>query len=247
MEQTPVAIDTELAGLWRKLGSLDSQVAFFKKETAKGSTYYQAALDKALAAQAAVVAAIQPLAAEYSSRRWSRFFLVTNGNGHVHSSRNCQTCFPTTQYAWLPELSGATEQAAVAEYGESMCTVCFPSAPAMVKAQGPSRTAQAKAAAQAERAAKRAALAAKLVAKTLATPFRNHYGDRVETVAAAWKAVVDAAEVTVCGLYGDRINPAALAGYQADFQVAAEALAAKLGSTVADIQAQAVAKAKRRK
>lgn len=60
---------------------------------------------------------------------WSRFFLVTNTNGHIHSSMNCSTCFPSTQFAWLPTLSGLTEADAVADQGEILCSVCFPSAP----------------------------------------------------------------------------------------------------------------------
>jgi hypothetical protein len=60
---------------------------------------------------------------------WSRFFLVTNTNGHIHRSMSCSTCFYSTQFSWLTELSGLTEAEAVAEYGEILCTVCFPSAP----------------------------------------------------------------------------------------------------------------------
>lgn len=60
---------------------------------------------------------------------WSRFFLVQASNGHIHSSMNCSTCYPTTQFGWLPEVSGQTEAEAVANYGAILCTVCFPSAP----------------------------------------------------------------------------------------------------------------------
>lgn len=60
---------------------------------------------------------------------WSRFFLVTSSAGHVHSSTHCSTCRPTTTYGWLPELSGKSEETAVAELGPTLCSVCFPSAP----------------------------------------------------------------------------------------------------------------------
>jgi hypothetical protein len=60
---------------------------------------------------------------------WSRFWLVTNNGGHIHSSMHCSTCRPTTEFAWLPEVSGKTEAEAVAEHGAILCTVCFPSAP----------------------------------------------------------------------------------------------------------------------
>ncbi len=71
-----------------------------------------------------------PYAEEYSRRRWSRFFLVTSSIGHVHSSMRCSTTYMSTEWAWLPELSGKSESEAVKQHGEKMCTVCFPSAPA---------------------------------------------------------------------------------------------------------------------
>lgn len=60
---------------------------------------------------------------------WSRFFLVENTNGHIHSSMHCSTCRPTTQFSWLPSVSDKTEKEAVKEFGPMLCTVCFPSAP----------------------------------------------------------------------------------------------------------------------
>lgn len=62
--------------------------------------------------------------------RWSRFYLVTSSAGHIHSSMDCSTCRPTTEFAWLPTVSGLTEVEAVAEHGPTLCSVCFPSAPA---------------------------------------------------------------------------------------------------------------------
>lgn len=60
---------------------------------------------------------------------WSRFFIVNNAGGHIHSSMNCSTCYPTTQFGWLPQLSGQTEKEAVDEHGGILCSICFPSAP----------------------------------------------------------------------------------------------------------------------
>lgn len=71
-----------------------------------------------------------PLDAEWDRRGgWSRFFLVQNNNGHIHSSMNCSTCYARTEYGWLTELSGLTEADAVEAYGTILCSVCFPSAP----------------------------------------------------------------------------------------------------------------------
>lgn len=58
---------------------------------------------------------------------WTRFFLVPGG--HIHSSRSCHSCYPTTRFSWLPTLSGLTEADAVAEHGTILCSHCFPSAP----------------------------------------------------------------------------------------------------------------------
>ena len=48
---------------------------------------------------------------------------------HIHSSTSCHTLRPTTKIGWLPELSGLTESDAVDEWGEILCSHCFPSAP----------------------------------------------------------------------------------------------------------------------
>lgn len=60
---------------------------------------------------------------------WSRFFLVVSSAGHIHSSRSCSSCRPTTRFGWLPQISGKDEAAAVRECGETLCSVCFPNAP----------------------------------------------------------------------------------------------------------------------
>jgi hypothetical protein len=60
---------------------------------------------------------------------WPRFFLVQQPGGHIHSSTGCSTCYPTTRFGWLPELSGQSEAEAVENYGGILCSVCYPSAP----------------------------------------------------------------------------------------------------------------------
>lgn len=98
----------------------------------------------------------------HAEHGWSRFFLVLASNGHVHSTTWCHTTYPTTRWAWLPHLSGLTEAEAVADQGEILCSVCYPSAP-VAWTSGTSKADQAakaeRAAAAAERAAKRAAKA----------------------------------------------------------------------------------------
>lgn len=96
---------------------------------------------------------------------WSRFFLVQNANGHIHSSMSCSSCTFTTQFGWLTDMSGLTEADAVAAHGERLCTVCFPSAPSnWTEGYYERLTAERKAeraAAKADKAAAKAARAAK--------------------------------------------------------------------------------------
>lgn len=104
---------------------------------------------------------IAPLEALYEEHRWSRFFLVCASNGHIHSSMSCHSCYPSTVYTWLPDLSGESEADAVAAEGEILCTFCFPSAPVAWCEGVGRRTAEAKAAAEAVKAARQAAKAEK--------------------------------------------------------------------------------------
>ena len=115
-----------------------------------------AGADAARAVVDAAQAAFQTADEKYEG--WARFFLVTNANGHIHSSMFCSTCHLDTGFAWLPTLSGLTEKDAVAEQGQRLCSVCFPSAPVeWTEGYYQNQKAEAKA----ERAAAKAAKAAK--------------------------------------------------------------------------------------
>jgi hypothetical protein len=74
-------------------------------------------------------ALLNPLNKTFAENGWSRFFLVTNTNGHIHKSMDCSTTRDTTQFAWITSLSGLKEKDAVEQEGEILCTDCFPSAP----------------------------------------------------------------------------------------------------------------------
>tara|TARA_B100001996_G_C18667665_1_gene595461 strand:+ start:2206 stop:3036 length:831 start_codon:yes stop_codon:yes gene_type:complete len=73
--------------------------------------------------------------AEARYEGWSRFFGVAGG--HIHSSMDCSTCNrwtyksgqTQTAFVWLTELSGLTQDDAVAKYGATLCSRCFPEAP----------------------------------------------------------------------------------------------------------------------
>lgn len=86
-------------------------------------------VDKLRVQLAELEAQIEAAAVIYRSAPWPRFFLVTSSDGHIHSSMSCSTCYWTTTYGWLPQLSGLTEADAVAAHGTILCSVCYPTAP----------------------------------------------------------------------------------------------------------------------
>lgn len=74
---------------------------------------------------------ITPIDDEFAARGgWTRFYLVTGRKGgHVHRSLSCSSCGPRTQYVWLTDESGKTEDEIVERAGDGACTYCYPSAP----------------------------------------------------------------------------------------------------------------------
>lgn len=91
-----------------------------------------ATINRAVANLAAINAAASPAEDRFDREQWTRAFLVNNSTGHVHKHMQCSTCFLTTEYSWLPELSGSDENTIVTLAGERACTVCYPTAPAEV-------------------------------------------------------------------------------------------------------------------
>lgn len=228
---TPVEIDTEIARLLplryrfqaqadynnRRLNETWTKIA--RDPSQEGNFDYtlsslQAALEEALGKLVEVDAQIYPLEAKYTG--WNRYSIVTNTNGHVHRSQHCTTCYPTTQYGWIPSLSDCVEADLVAEYGELACTVCFPEAPTYKGfGDGTSAIARYTAAEKAERAAIKAEKAAAKAAKTLNATVRvnrhgeNGFGDRIETVAAAKKWIKDTIDDAI--IYGYNLDARSVA------------------------------------
>ena len=169
-----VKIDTELSQYhgqrWIILDNIDSAVdslEFYQKhyparteEIAK----YEGKIAVLKNELSAVYDEIRKLNAIYNQDPWTRAFLVLASNGHVHSSMDCNTCFPTTRYQWLIQYSNDDEATIVDDAGKDACTICYPSAPAETLNR-PSRIVTAdkiaKAQAKAEREAKKAARIAK--------------------------------------------------------------------------------------
>ena len=177
---TPVEIDTEIAAIMaraakpaRAAAVAAYEVKRIREALAKPHTYYtQDNVDRAFATfkareaeRDAILAETAPYDAEFTRRGgWTRFFLVDNNGGHVHNSMRCTTCYPSTQFSWLPEFSGQDEAGVVELAGESACTVCFPSAPVDVLKRASRIELPERKAARIERERKAAEKAAKAAA-----------------------------------------------------------------------------------
>ncbi len=169
-----VKIDTQLSTLHHKrwnltndLESADDTKKFYEKHyptRLDEITKYEKKIETIKKQIREVSSEIFALDKIYDQDPWTRAFLVINSNGHVHSSRSCSTCFPTTRYLWLVQYSNDDEATIVEDAGQDACTVCYTTAPAEVLNR-PSRIVTAdkiaKAQARAEREAKKAERIAK--------------------------------------------------------------------------------------
>ena len=146
---TPQAIDKELYRIHIAIGNASAKIAArrqsLKRLEERGEGNSVAAvtvlndIQDAIDLQHKLADEAAPYNAEFMRRGcWTRAFLVVNnGTGHVHSTMNCTTCYPTTQYHWLTELSDHDEQDIVDAAGEGACTVCYGSAPVKLRLDRP--------------------------------------------------------------------------------------------------------------
>lgn len=180
---------------------------------------------------------------------WTRAYKVTNTGGHIHRSRGCTTCFDTTQFAIVPQVSGMDEAEIVALAGEAACTVCYPSAPVdtlkqkcMLFTQEEIEAREAKAA---EKASRAAAKAAKAIANPDGTRLKVHsVCGVIETEVSAQRAYVELTVNATSGYY-----PNLALEYGQDAEVILVALAHKRGKDVDELRIEltdkVIAKAKR--
>lgn len=181
----------------------------------------------------------------YAARPWTRAFLVTDG--HVHSSMECSTCFPTTEFSWLTQFSDHNEDEIVEAAGERACTVCYPSAPTLRSFEKASALFTEEEAernkAREQRKAEKAERAAKKAAKALEIDLRpfglTGYIARIETLHAAKAYLTNSFQWNQGGAHPY---------YPADaVQFVAEAVATKVGTTPEIELAAAQKRAKNRK
>ena len=281
---TPAEIDTALAAIYERAATPEHNLAYARERlntilrallsgerthwTEDSRVKADAAVTKYAAEYAAIMAECDPYDAQFNARGgWTRAFLVLNTGGHIHSSMNCATCFATTRFGWLPQVSGATEAEIVGQAGEGACTVCWPTAPVDVLKR--TRTLlhsseETAAVARQARADKKAAAAAKKAEKAITAPdgtalriFKytrearivvTHRGektypafdiyDTIETAMAAKGWLTDHFQHLSFGWSGETAEAV---------QQVSEALAAKFGSTVEAEVAAAKVRAGKRK
>lgn len=169
---------------------------------------------------------------------WTRYWIVVNSNGHIHSTMNCTTCFSTTQFAWLPNLSGSTDAEVVELAGMSACTICFPDAPVDTRNRPSKIEEPAKKAAREEREQKAAEKAAKVALKAIANPdgsvvkLSGKFGNKIKTEAEAQRVAVSNLESILLHESKRWViqNPEYLAEMRADLETLITALAHKRGT-----------------
>jgi hypothetical protein len=188
-----------------------------------------ARIEKLLAKETEARIEQEPFKAEWNRRGgWTRAYLVvTNGQGHVHRTTSCSSCYPTTQFVWLTELSGADEQEIVDQAGERACTHCYASAPVALRLDRPtqlfSEDEKRRQAERDERAAKKAAAEAEKITVAGYHDFGHTTTKIFKTTRAATNAI--ASDLSSLTWYGET-HPYA-AGWKANIENIRKALADK--------------------
>jgi hypothetical protein len=130
--------------------------------------------------RAGVQLLIDPIDEEFAARGgWTRFFITTGSNPHVHSHMGCSTCYPRTRFGWLTDHSGMSEEEIVELAGDEACTVCFPTAPVADRnapRQNQLETPEGRVA-RVAREEEKAAREAKKIASSIAMPDGDHVYD----------------------------------------------------------------------
>lgn len=249
----PQIIDTALATAYEKHASLslkmmnnDKTITFHQERdysySAKEIARCQAENAKLDIEYTALQAEILNLNAQYTG--WTRAFLVSNGNGHVHRSMNCSTCFATTNFLWLPEWSGKDEAEIIDAAGSSACTVCYPDAPVESLNRASRIEDPAKAEARAERAQKKAEREAKAIATGITNPDGTPLKIRGWVIKTERTAQIEGVDSLVWNIYYPQAH-----NFRDNADNAlkvAEALAFKRGTSVEEQMNLLIAKAQKK-
>lgn len=257
----PREIDTQLVGLYSRHAALSNERAGHQEtvdraqratrpSSALAATRSVEAIERLDVKLASIEREIAPLEAEFARRPWSRAFYVAAPGGHLHRSRQCSTCRPSTKFTWVTELSGSSEDEIVTAAGETACAVCFPDAPANAYAKPRTfRTLEdeereAKIKAKAKRDAERHAnKAAKAITTPDGEPLRIGW-ETIKTEASAKNALNRAMETLVAdGLHYQYPNREYIAETQGAASKLIAALAHKQQRTAEEVSEEARARA----
>lgn len=208
-EAQPKEIDEKLADLWARINRerdlkrlKERDLVYARRNVGRYGITEDAVLRREQAVEEseakleALIDETAPYEREHARRGgWSRYFrVITSGEGHVHASMSCHSCYPTTTYVWLPSLSGQGEEEAVDEYGSEMCSHCFPSVLSHPRYQSRGRVAEAAAAARAaERAEREAVKAAKAITSPDGSPLAiggGRYPEIIQSAVTAERTLV---------------------------------------------------------
>ncbi|MET8757533.1 hypothetical protein [Lentzea sp. NPDC004782] len=251
---TPSEIDEELARLGIEhakaqdaLNKLTVQ-SLVSDGMAEYAIELQPRIEQARQTIAQYEAAARPLDAEFERRGgWTRAWLVLNTGGHVHRTMACRTCFPSTQFAWLTQLSGHDETEIVEQAGKAACTECYPSAPVDVRNRPSRIKTPEQLAREAEKAERAKAKAAKAITAPGGTPLRTKGYGQIDTEFTARRSYADA---LAYARYLTRASIAhhrdTIAAYQEDARLILAALAAKHDRTEDDLRAELAPKVEAR-
>lgn len=258
LNDTPVANDSYLAEIYGRLYAKDAEVKRIdnwieqaKEKLNPSHRFYRASSIDSINASIESYESKKALAKkEYDSifqetlpydkkwkdaGCWSRAFLVTNGNGHVHKNMNCPTCYSTTEFVWLPQYSGQNEDLLIEDAGSRICTVCYPNAPVdysnrASRIESPEDKLK-RIERETEKKAKLAATEAKSISMPDGSPLKNRYGV-IKTERTAEIEAVGAMEMVLgYEAKGQPLNPSAEAEYRKDYENIVKALAFKRGTT----------------
>lgn len=222
-------------------------------DKAAGDTYYapnaSRALDRLHAAEVELAEAREARKAAdkwADNGRWNRYAVVPGG--HIHTEFGCFTLRIDTDVRWAYPVSGDSVAEAIDTYGDTLCSHCFPDAPVAqtlgkvaVDANGHPLT---KAEADAIKAAKAAEKAAKDAAKAAAAVVDPVTGKVLfKTERGATNAVSSALDAAIW--YGP--DHPSYDEWIAELDAVSAALAAKHGREAADVRAELVAKAEKKR
>lgn len=197
---TPVEIDTRIVDLMRQLAPVTRDLVYYNKCLHEANTYphrreeARTKIDALRVQRDTIKAQMEPLEAEYRRRRWARYYRVQNNGGHVHNTTACRYTHRTTEFGWLPQVSGFTAEQVVEMAGRYTCLGCFPTVRAEILAERPcvletyeqAQASAKKTAADAVKAAKAAEKAAKAITNPDGTPLRiKDYGGPIKTLRSA--------------------------------------------------------------